>query len=83
MFRSSSSRGNREPALAPDPDPDPDPDHAWKTLALVNEWIRYADAKAGVTLAFTGVLATMVFNPTKDFDRRSTTFDLLVVLSWS
>jgi hypothetical protein len=45
---------------------------------LVNEWIRHADAKAGVTLAFTGALATMVFNLSKDFHQRTTTFDFLV-----
>lgn len=59
----------------------PNPDHAWKTLSLVNEWIRHSDAKAGVTLAFTGVLSNMVFNMVKDFDRRSIPFDALVVLA--
>lgn len=59
----------------------PNPDHAWKTLALMNEWIRHADAKAGVTLAFTGVLATMTFNLVKDFQGRDAVFDILVVLA--
>lgn len=59
----------------------PDPDHAWKALALVNEWIRHSDAKAGITLAFTGVLSTMTFNLAKDFEARSLTFDALVVLA--
>ncbi len=77
MFRSSSSRGKRLPA----PAPTPEPDHAWKTLALVNEWIRHADAKAAVTLALTGALATTIFNLVKDFDRRTVLFDLLVVLA--
>lgn len=40
----------------------PEPEHVWKTLSLVNGWIRHADAKAGVTLAFAGVLGTLVFN---------------------
>lgn len=58
----------------------PDPDHAWKTLSLMNEWIRHSDTKAGVTLAFTGVLSTMVFNLAKDFSPRTIPFDALVVL---
>lgn len=59
----------------------PDPDQAWKVLALVNEWIRHSDAKAGVTLAFTGVLGTMTFNLARDFESRSPTFDALVVVA--
>lgn len=61
----------------------PDPDHAWKALALVNEWIRHSDAKAGVTLAFTGVLGTMTFNLANEVDPRSPVFDALVVLASS
>lgn len=59
----------------------PNPDHAWKVLALVNEWIRHSDAKAGVTLAFTGVLGTMTFNLARDFESRSPIFDALVVVA--
>lgn len=40
----------------------PDPEQAWNTLSLMNGWIRHADAKAGVTLAFTGALSALVFN---------------------
>lgn len=57
--------------------PKPDPDHAWKVLSLINEWIRHSDAKAGVTLALTGVLATLTFNLTKDID----TWSCLVVIA--
>lgn len=60
--------------------PEPNPDHAWKTLALMNEWIRHSDAKAGVTLAFTGVMATTTFNLANDFTHRSAVFDSLVVV---
>lgn len=82
MFKSCCARCARAVADRDhDAAPVPNPDHAWKTLTLANEWIRHADAKAGVTLAFTGVLATMVFNLVEDFDRRSTTFDLLAVLA--
>ena len=42
-----------------------DPEHAWKLLSLVNEWIRHADAKATVTLAFTGALGTLLYNMVK------------------
>ncbi|APZ33945.1 hypothetical protein BOH66_06485 [Microbacterium aurum] len=57
------------------------PDHAWKALSLVNEWIRHADAKAGVSLAFTGVLATMLFNLVRDFKSRTPAFDFVVILA--
>lgn len=56
----------------------PDPDHAWKVLALVNEWIRHADAKAGVTLAFTGALGTMLFNLVQQSNRSDLEFSVLV-----
>lgn len=58
--------------------PQPEPDYAWKTLTLMNEWIRHSDAKAGVTLAFTGVLATMTFNLAKGFTQHGLFFDVLV-----
>lgn len=47
----------------------------------MNEWIRHSDAKAGVTLAFTGVMATTTFNLAKDFSPRTALFDSLVVIS--
>lgn len=61
--------------------PEPNPDHAWKTLALMNEWIRHSDAKAGVTLAFTGVMATTTFNLARDFTPRTALCDTLVVIA--
>ncbi|HEY5854079.1 MAG TPA: Pycsar system effector family protein [Aldersonia sp.] len=45
---------------------DPNPEHAWKLLSVVNEWIRHADAKATVALAFTGAMGTLLFNMVKD-----------------
>jgi hypothetical protein len=70
------------PELAAQPPAlDTNPDHAWKALSLVNEWIRHADAKAGVTLAFTGVLATMLFNLVKDFHSRTMCSDVVVIVS--
>ena len=75
-----STGGRPHDATTPVSSPDPNPDHAWKTLALMNEWIRHSDAKAGVTLAFTGVMATTTFNLAKDFAPRTALFDTLVVM---
>ncbi len=55
-------------------------EHAWRTLALINEWIRHSDAKAGVTLAFAGALGAMTFNLARGFEHESSLFDVLVVL---
>lgn len=60
-----TSAGNVHPDETNDNTGDPDPDHAWKLLSLVNEWIRHADAKATVTLAFTGAMGTLLFNMVK------------------
>lgn len=67
------------PADAPVTPPSPNPDHAWKLLSLVNEWIRHSDAKAGVTLAFTGALGAMVFNLVSGVENRTLAFDVIVV----
>ena len=42
-----------------------DPDAAWRTLGLMNDWIKHADAKAGISLAATGTGAILLFNQTK------------------
>ncbi|MCG7459395.1 MULTISPECIES: Pycsar system effector family protein [Corynebacterium] len=47
----------------------------------MNEWIRHSDAKASVTLAFTGVMATMTYNLAKDVTSRTVLFDTLVGLT--
>lgn len=57
----------------------PSPDHAWKLLSLINEWIRHADAKATVTLAFTGAIGTLLFNMVKDLATTSVWTDVTVV----
>jgi Family of unknown function (DUF5706) len=44
----------------------PQPDHAWKALSITNEWVRHADTKTGVTLAFIGATSTVLFNLVKD-----------------
>lgn len=55
-----------------------EPDHAWKVLSITNEWIRHADAKCGVTLAFVGVTGTMLFNLVKDETAWSLTLNTAV-----
>ncbi|MPY12269.1 Pycsar system effector family protein [Arthrobacter bussei] len=55
-----------------------EPDHAWKVLATTNEWIRHADAKTGVTLAFVGVTGTTLFNLVKDEMEWSPLLNILV-----
>lgn len=80
--RRRAATGRSDDALTPAPKlPNPDPDHAWRALALMNEWIRHSDAKAGVTLAFVGVLGTMTFNLVKDFYPRDAVFDTLTVVA--
>ena len=39
-----------------------DPDVAWKTLALVNEWLRHSEAKAAACLAVDGVMAGLLYS---------------------
>lgn len=42
---------NSPDKATPEPAIDPEPDHAWKALSLVNDWIKHAEGKAGITLA--------------------------------
>lgn len=72
-------RPSLEPPVVPESMPQPNPDHAWKQLSLVNEWIRHSDAKAGATLAVTGVLATMTFNLSNHLAGRTLLTDVLQV----
>ncbi|WP_137145201.1 Pycsar system effector family protein [Mycolicibacterium sp. CR10] len=46
----------------------PDPDQAWKALTLVNEWLRFAEAKAGAVIAAAGVSGGVVYNLVKSVD---------------
>jgi hypothetical protein len=55
------------------------PDHAWKVLTVTNEWIRHADTKIGVTLAFVGATAGITYN----IATRITTWTLPAVLALS
>lgn len=38
----------------------PTPDHAWKALSVTNKWVRHADAKTEITLAFVAATAAAV-----------------------
>lgn len=52
--------------ILPEPEDEPDPDQAWKALSLVNDWIKHADAKSGVSLAATGAAGILLYNLLKD-----------------
>jgi Family of unknown function (DUF5706) len=54
-------------------------EHGWKLLSLVNEWIRFADAKAGATLAFAGAMGTLLFNLVKNLTQTGCLLDVTVV----
>lgn len=54
----------------------PDPDQAWKALALVNDWVKHAEAKLGVALAATGVSGGVLFNLVNDPSHASVAFDV-------
>lgn len=58
----------------------PSPDHAWKALTITNEWIRHADAKTGITLAFVGATATALFNVAHALERWTCLLTVTVTL---
>jgi hypothetical protein len=62
-------RGSKTPADLTATADRAQPDHAWKTLSIVNDWIRHADAKIAVTLAFVGVTSGLLFNLTRTITR--------------
>lgn len=39
----------------------PDPEQAWKALGLVIDWVKHAEAKAGATLAATGLTGGVLY----------------------
>ncbi|MFE4590417.1 Pycsar system effector family protein [Streptomyces laurentii] len=55
-----------------EPEKAPNADHAWKALSLVIDWIKHAEAKAGATLAATGVAGGVLYNLVKDVQTPST-----------
>lgn len=54
-------------------------EHGWKLLSLVNEWIRFSDAKAGATLAFAGAMGTLLFNLVTNLTQTGCLLDVTVV----
>lgn len=59
---------------------EPQPDQAWKALAVTNEWVRHADTKTGVTLAFVGATVAALFNVVKDEDNWTCLLKITVAL---
>lgn len=57
---------NNDHSVVVETDTNPNPDHAWKALTVTNEWIRHADAKTAVVIAFAGATAGIQFNLVKD-----------------
>jgi hypothetical protein len=43
--------------------------HPWKTLQLVNEWIRFSDAKAAAVLAGSGLLGGLVVHSVPSYQQ--------------
>lgn len=43
-----------------------DASEAWQVLGLVNDWLKHAEAKAGLALATAGVLAGLLYNLVQD-----------------
>lgn len=75
-------RNKSEATAAPvDPGVAVTAEQAWKVLSMVNGWIQFADAKAGATLAFSGVMGTLLYNVVKDLHQRSPWLDVTVVLT--
>ncbi|MEU1715349.1 Pycsar system effector family protein [Nocardiopsis dassonvillei] len=60
--------------------PTADPEQAWKTLALVNEWLRHAETKLGFVLAATGVSGGVLFNLVKDQQNTSLVFNIFATI---
>jgi hypothetical protein len=72
-------RNEAVPTPGPTANP-PDPDQAWKALSLVNDWVRYAEAKLGIILGATGVSGGVLFNLVKDRFNTSDLFNIAAVV---
>lgn len=57
-----------------------DLEQAWKTLSLVTDWLRHAEAKLGIILAFTGVSAGVLFNLVQNQEDGSCLFNIAAVV---
>lgn len=58
----------------------PDLEQAWKTLSLVTDWLRHAEAKLGVILAFTGVSGGVLFNLVQHQEDGSCLFSIVAIV---
>jgi hypothetical protein len=56
------------------------PEQAWKALSLVNDWVKHAETKLGVTLAAAAATGTVLFNLVKDHSHTSAAFDVTAVV---
>lgn len=64
----------------PAPTAKADPDQAWKALSVVNDWIRHAESKVGVVLAFGGVSAGVLYNLVKNQSDSGWFLNVMIVL---
>jgi pycsar effector protein len=78
---SKSKRSGRSvhPEALPVPT-SPDPEQAWKALALVNDWLKHAEAKLGVALTATAASGTVLYNLVKGRGDANTVFDAVAVV---
>jgi hypothetical protein len=53
----------------------PDPDAAWRTLSLVNDWLKYAEAKLGILLTAAAGIGGVLFNLVTSRAHASVAFD--------
>lgn len=60
---------------------DPDPDQAWKALSLVNEWLRFAEAKAAAVIAVAGVSGGVVYNLVKGVSDAPCPISVMTIVS--
>jgi hypothetical protein len=82
--RAANQQPNTSAATAPSKAPAPDRsdtsqdlEHAWKLLAMVNEWLRHAEGKLGAALATVGVIGGVLFSLTHGLDRHDVALDAL------
>lgn len=57
-----------------------EPEHAWKALSLVNDWLRHAEAKLGVTLTATGVTGGVLFSLVRNHGDQHCIFNIASVM---
>jgi hypothetical protein len=58
----------------------PDPDQAWKALTLVNDWVKHAETKLGLSLTAAGVSSGVLFNLVKGHSHPSCFFAIAATI---